>query len=271
MEKKKSLKIGKAIVFPGSPNTLTYEGIVVDLGGRNSDLRIDAESQIATHGHSDHIAGLFLDARKKYLPPEDMWGISLMGRRMAVYGFSCADSALFTYDLIKEDLQATFSDPGVQMLKTPGHTPGHTSYLIGEVLYAGDAFFGQRVLEGFVFPFYVDFWRAMESLNLIKEESRSVEGIVISHGPVYEKRKMVELIDFNLKYGEKLVSHVKNALSDWATSQQVVVRVMESLGKKGDEISPTSVIMNEKTALSIISGLKVEYQTTEEGVKYRAR
>ncbi|WP_256202674.1 MBL fold metallo-hydrolase [Sulfuracidifex tepidarius] len=248
---------------------MAYEGIVIDLGGRNSDLEIEAESQIATHGHSDHIAGLFLDAKKKYLPPEDMWGVSLMGRRMAVYGFSCADSPLFTYDLIKEDLQATFSNPDVQILKTPGHTPGHTAYLVGDVLYAGDAFFGQRVLESFVFPFYVDFWRAMESLKLIKEESRSVEGIVISHGPVYEKRKMVELIDFNLKYGEKLVSYVKESLSDWVTSQQVVVRVMESLGKRKEEITPTSVIMNEKTALSIISGLRVEYQTTEEGVKYK--
>lgn len=57
---------------------------------------------------------------------------------------------------------------------------------------------------------------------------------------------MVELIDFNLKYGEKLVSYVKESLSDWVTSQQVVVRVMESLGKRKEEITPTSVIMNEK-------------------------
>ncbi len=268
---RKVIKVGRALVIPGSPNTLIHENVMVDLGGKNSSIPQEADVQLATHGHSDHIAGLFRQARRKYLPQEDRWGMSLMGRRMAVYGFSCADSSLFTYDLIKEDLVSTFSDPEVEVIKTPGHTPGHTAYLLGGVLYAGDAFFGQKVLEGFVFPFYVDFWRAMESLRTIRELSRSVEGTVISHGPVYDNRKMLELIDFNLSYGERLVNMVRDSLSDWSTSQQVVLRVMERSGKKMDEISPTSVIMNEKTALSIISGLSVDYVSTEDGVKFRLR
>lgn len=115
----KTLKIGKADVVPGSPNTLLYDGIVVDLGGKNSELPIQGEIQLATHGHADHIAGLFREAKSKFLPPEDRWGISLLGRRMAVYGFSCNESSLFTYDLIKEDLQATFKDPEVQVISTP--------------------------------------------------------------------------------------------------------------------------------------------------------
>jgi glyoxylase-like metal-dependent hydrolase (beta-lactamase superfamily II) len=265
----KTLKIGKADVVPGSPNTLLYDGIVVDLGGKNSELPIQGEIQLATHGHADHIAGLFREAKSKFLPPEDRWGISLLGRRMAVYGFSCNESSLFTYDLIKEDLQATFKDPEVQVISTPGHTPGHVSYVIGDVLYAGDAFFGQRVLEGFVFPFYVDFWKAMESLAKIKEVSNSVEGIVISHGPLYDKRKMLDLIEFNINYGQKLVNRVRDSLSDWVTSQQVVVKVMEGMGKKVEEISPTSIIMNERTALSIINGLNVDIITTIDGVKFR--
>ncbi|MCY0849756.1 MBL fold metallo-hydrolase [Sulfuracidifex metallicus] len=265
----KTLKIGKADVIPGSPNTLLYDGIVVDLGGKNSELPIQGEIQLATHGHADHIAGLFREAKSKFLPPEDRWGISLLGRRMAVYGFSCYESSLFTYDLIKEDLQATFKDPEVQVISTPGHTPGHVSYVIGDVLYAGDAFFGQRVLEGFVFPFYVDFWKAMESLAKIKEISNSVEGIVISHGPLYDKRKMLDLIEFNINYGQKLVDRVRDSLSDWVTSQQVVVKVMEGMGKKVEEISPTSIIMNERTALSIINGLNVDIITTIDGVKFR--
>ena len=76
-----TIRLSKNVsVITGSPNTLVYDNIaVIDQGGKNSSLDIKAEIQLATHGHSDHIAGLLKkDAKIKYLPPEDYWSLTLM-------------------------------------------------------------------------------------------------------------------------------------------------------------------------------------------------
>ncbi|BBL46857.1 hydroxyacylglutathione hydrolase [Metallosphaera sedula] len=263
-----SMKISKNVeVLPGSPNTLIYEGrVVVDQGGKNSSLNLEAEAQLATHGHMDHIAGLLTNAGKKYLPREDMWALSLLGRRAMTYGFSSAQSTLFTYDLVKEEISVNSSLPSeVQEVKLPGHTPGHTGYILGNVLYAGDAFFGTRVLEGFIFPFYVDFWSAMDSLKVVKELLGSLDNVVISHGPIYEKRKMVEVLEFNIRHGERLVSWVKEAISQGATAEEVVVKVMS---KGTGEIKPTNVILNSITAKSILSQVARDIRVESRGVVY---
>ncbi|BCS93034.1 MBL fold metallo-hydrolase [Metallosphaera javensis (ex Sakai et al. 2022)] len=265
------MKLDKNVeVHPGSPNTLVYEGrIVIDQGGKNSSLNLEAEVQLATHGHMDHIAGL-LGGKIKFLPPEDMWALSLLGRRAMTYGFSSRSSSVFSYDLVKEPITDSISTSlpsEIQPVKLPGHTPGHTGYIVGDTLYAGDAFFGSKVLEGFVFPFYVDFWSAMESLNLVKELLRSLDNVVISHGPVYEKKKMEELLEFNVRYGEKLVGWVKEAISQGGTAEEVVVRVMERTGR-GNELKPVNIILNSVTAKSILSQIAREIRVESRGVVY---
>ncbi|MCG3110009.1 Hydroxyacylglutathione hydrolase [Metallosphaera sp. J1] len=267
------MKLGKDTeVYPGSPNTLLYDGrIMIDQGGKNASLNLEVEVQLATHGHMDHIAGLLNSSKVRFLPPEDMWALSLLGRRAMTYGFSSGSSPLFTYDLVKvpisKDSISTSLPSEIQAIKLPGHTPGHTGYIVGSTLYAGDAFFGNRVLEGFVFPFYVDFWSAMESLSVVKELFKSVDNVVISHGPVYEKRKMEELLEFNIGYGEKLVGWVKDSISQGATAEEVVVRIMEKIGK-GKEIKPTNVVLNTVTAKSILSQIAKEIRIEARGIVY---
>ena len=233
-------------VIPGSPNTLIYDGrIIIDQGGRNASLQLNGEVQLATHGHSDHIAGLTRNAKVKYLPPEDYWSLTLMGRRAMTYGFSSRDSPLFTFDLIKGDLELNFSDPEVEAIKLPGHTPGHVAYLIGAVLYAGDSFFGQRVIEGFGVPFYTDFWTAMESLKKLRELVGGAEKVVISHGPTYlDSRKAKELIR-----GREL------------TAEEVAYQV--SMNKE-----PANIYLNSIPIKSILVQVAGNIRTTEKGVVY---
>ncbi|AEB95421.1 MBL fold metallo-hydrolase [Metallosphaera cuprina] len=261
------MKLSNSVeVFPGSPNVLVYDRrVVVDLGGKLSSLNLEGEVQLATHGHMDHIAGLLRPSKVKYLPKEDLWALSLLGRRVMTYGFSSKDSPIFTYDLVKDEI-STSGDPEVEVIKLPGHTPGHSGYILDNLLYAGDAFFGRKILESFVFPFYLDFWAALDSLQVIKEMMRSLNNVVISHGPIQEKRKMSETLEFNISYAEKLVSWVKDSISYGATAEEVVVKLMSKVG----EVRPTNVTLNSITAKSILSQVAKEIRVEERGVVYKA-
>ncbi len=259
------MKVGKIEVFPGSPNTLVYDGrVVIDQGGKNASLDLKAEVQLATHGHMDHIAGLFKEAKKKFIPREDSWTLNLIGRRCMTYGFSSSDSDLFSYDLIKEELKTQFEDPEVEVVPLPGHTPGHSGYIVDNALYAGDAFFGQKVLESFVFPFYVDFWKAQESLEKLVELVRGVDYVFLSHGPVYtDKRKVEEILKFNVEYNKRLVERIKDLISGQEmTAEEVVVRL-------GGKLSPANVFLNEIVAKSILVQVSREVRVTEKGVVFR--
>lgn len=259
------MKIGKNVeILPGSPNTLVYDNrVIIDQGGKNASLDLPAEVQLATHGHMDHIAGLFRQARIKYLPKEDYWALNIIGRHVMTYGFSARESKLFTYDYIRDSLRDEFKDSEIEKIPLPGHTPGHTGYIVESTIYCGDAFFGQKVLEHFVFPFYVDFWAAMESLERIKEIAKNMDNIVISHGPIYPKNKMLELIDYNIAYGNNLVREVKEILKgNEMTAEELVVRIMLKRGRK--DIDPTSVLLNLVTAKSILAEI-AEAKIKEKG------
>ena len=259
------MKLTKNVeVIQGSPNTLIYDNrVVIDLGGKNANLDIKAEVQLATHGHSDHIAGLFKNAKVKYLPKEDYWGLTLMGRRAMIYGFSSKDNPYFTFDYIKEDLKEEFSDAEIQKVKLPGHTPGHTAYIVDNVLYAGDAFFGQKVLENFGLPFYTDFWSALDSLYQLKELIKSVDYVVISHGPIYtNKKKMEELLEFNISFNERLVQKVKEMITgNEMTAEEITYRLS---GNK--EVA--NILLNSVTVKSILFGIAKNVRVTEQGIKF---
>ncbi|EZQ04744.1 beta-lactamase [Candidatus Acidianus copahuensis] len=269
------MKISNNIeVFPGSPNVLFYDKrILIDLGGNNSEVKLDAEVQLATHGHADHIAGLFRSAKKKFLPIEDYCTLNMIGRHMLTYGFSAVQSPLFSYDLIKDELKLIFTENiteggEIQIIKTPGHTAGHVSYLVDDTLYCGDTFFGEKVLQNFVFPFYNDFWRSMDSIEKIKDIASSVNHIIISHGPVLSKERMIKLMEFNLEYGKKLVNDIKEIIKgNELTAEEVVIKVMEKRGKK--EIQPVSVALNSVTAKSILSEISKDISVKEKGLVFK--
>lgn len=262
----KPIRLTKNVeVVPGSPNTLIYDGrIVIDLGGRNASLQVRGEVQLATHGHSDHIAGLLSNSNRKYLPPEDYWTINMIGRRAMTYGFSSRDSPLFTFDLVRQNIDPNFSDVEVEKIKLPGHTPGHTAYLVDSVLYAGDSFFGQRVLEGFGVPFYTDFWAAMDSLEKLREVVGGAEKVVVSHGPVHlDSKKARELVEFNIRFNNELVNKVKDSIRGREATAEEVAYLLSN------NKEPANIYLNSIPIKSILIQVAKEIKATERGVAYK--
>jgi glyoxylase-like metal-dependent hydrolase (beta-lactamase superfamily II) len=83
---------------------------------------------------------------------------------------------------------------GLEAIATPGHTPGHTSYLLGTTLIAGDAVITGEVFRPPIPMFCVD---NAETRRSIEKLAALDVGLAVSgHGPPASgaKRKLVELV-----------------------------------------------------------------------------
>ncbi|NJD36517.1 MAG: MBL fold metallo-hydrolase [Betaproteobacteria bacterium] len=136
--------------------TETMKGAFVDPGGdieRLTDaaarLGVGVEKILLTHGHIDHAGGAGELARRLGVPiegpqREEIFWIDQLVAQSRSFGFPLAQS--FTPDRWLEDGDTvTVGKETLQVLYTPGHTPGHVTFyhapsklaLVGDVLFAG--------------------------------------------------------------------------------------------------------------------------------------
>lgn len=131
----------EAIVVDPSRDIARYEGFLDELGARLVQV-------LDTHVHADHVSG----------------GPALAKKRGAPYFVAAGDEFELRKDVTPLADRAEIRLGGergvsvqVQAVKTPGHTPGSTSYLVGgKYLFSGDTLFirsvGRPDLGGQVVP-----------------------------------------------------------------------------------------------------------------------
>jgi glyoxylase-like metal-dependent hydrolase (beta-lactamase superfamily II) len=142
-----------AWIYDGNPLTLVDVGPAV-----SAPHLLDAVSQLGlgppelillTHIHIDHAGGIgriataFPDAtvvchpkaRQHLIDPQRLWQGSLntLGEIAEAYG---AISAVNAQQIMTCD---RFSHPRIRSIETPGHAAHHVSYLIDDLLFAGEA------------------------------------------------------------------------------------------------------------------------------------
>jgi len=136
--------------------TETMKGALVDPGGdleillaAAAELGVTIEKILLTHGHIDHAGGAGELATRLSVPiegpqREDKFWIEQLAAQSRAFGFPPAQA--FTPDRWLEDGDTvSVGNETLQVLHTPGHTPGHVVFfhapsklaITGDVLFAG--------------------------------------------------------------------------------------------------------------------------------------
>ena len=134
----------------------TRRAAVVDPGGDLDRIRaaiaslgVTVEKILLTHGHIDHAGATAALARELGVPiegpqEEDRFWIAGMPQQSRMFGFP--DVEAFEPDRwLHDGDRVTVGEETLQVIHTPGHTPGHVVYfhpaarlaIVGDVLFAG--------------------------------------------------------------------------------------------------------------------------------------
>jgi glyoxylase-like metal-dependent hydrolase (beta-lactamase superfamily II) len=142
----------------------------------------DIQVVINSHLHFDHCANNYLFPQATFLVGDKEWGASRQPVEDQAVLYSAKEWLLeplteSSYTLVEEDQFEVV--PGVRVMKTPGHTPGHQVVLVdtgeGTISIAGDAVnCNENFLRDRPGGIVWDLELAIASLEKIREHSDSV-------------------------------------------------------------------------------------------------
>ena len=278
--------------YPGSPGTLlkVNDGgaVIVDPGhgsGRHKDLRrevrklgLEIKAQLATHGHADHIAvaprinaPLFIH-RFEFSIAE-----SPLNRELLTFGSKAPEGFLVFQFPEEVKVHAVFEwgDElfGLKTIRLNGHSPGMTGFLDEQsgVIYAGDAFFGERVIEAVGLPYLVDPELFKASIKELQNYAERGFLLIPSHGKAVKGGEAIELLDFNLNRVEEMGELILRLLENPMGLDELAFKIM---GHYRVEVTPQKLALNLVPLRAFIATLynegKIE-AVVENGLKWRVR
>ncbi len=230
-----------------------YDGkaVIVDPGqgsGRHKDLKremrklsLEIHAQLTTHGHADHVkvapkieAPLFAH-RFEFSIVE-----SPLNREILTFGSKAPRGFLVSQFEGEVKVHGIFewNDVifGLKAIKLNGHSPGMTGFLDEEnaVIYAGDSFFGERVLQAVGIPYLVEpelFKDSIKQLQYYVDEGLL---LIPSHGKAVKGEEARKLLDFNIKRIEETERRILELLKKPMSLDELAYRL-----SKYFNVSPT--------------------------------
>ncbi len=169
----------------------TRKGVLVDPGdeaariaGKVGELGLDIERVLLTHGHLDHVMGVATLQAEWGIPvlmnPGDAFLLENLPAQAAAFGLPLSGIPRVDTD-IKEGDKVEFGEVTLDVLLTPGHSPGSVTFAGAGAVFSGDVLFagsiGRTDLPG------GDFDTLIQS---IREKLLSLDDSVIvypGHGP----------------------------------------------------------------------------------------
>ena len=133
----------------------TRKGVVVDPGfegeeilGRLAERGITLEKILLTHGHLDHVAAVRVLKERTgatvHIHPDESDRMQTAGVQGRMFGLHIENPPPPDV-LIGEGDRIGLGDQTFQVLHTPGHTPGHVTFLAGEMAFVGDLIFAGSI------------------------------------------------------------------------------------------------------------------------------
>ena len=161
------MKIARLIFNPLQENTYvvwddTLEAVVIDAGNMSEKENATLEQFLSerglkpvyalnTHGHFDHLMGVeFLRSRygaKFAVSSKDKFLVESAKQNAAMFGIS-AGNIVEVIDVDLEGMESIkFGQTELQIISTPGHTPGHVVFYEpqAKVLFTGDTLFRESI------------------------------------------------------------------------------------------------------------------------------
>ena len=278
-------------LFLGSPASLLHidgdTAYIVDPGmdpERASEMvsfisskEVERVEVILTHAHPDHVgtAGMF-GGNVHIHRLEYSVALSSVLRECMVYGARAPRGLI---SIRCEDISPTdtYEWGGVlgpfRLIPLPGHSPGHTGLKLETgVFYAGDAIFGDRLLDRVGVPFCPDYSSTIESMERVEEEVRSGDVLILSHGPVVKGDKALLLIESNRSRLKAVKATILEALEKPRSVPELTYMVTRRFA--GD-ITAELLVHNEVTVKGVLSELMdeglVEPRVGENGLLWAKR
>ena len=135
--------------------TRTRHGAVIDAGfepeaaislARSAGLEITL--LLATHGHYDHVAGMrTVEAALGgafHIHPADRPFLDHLTEQGAMFGFPPADPPAHVHDLV-DGQRLALGDETLEVMHTPGHSPGGVCFRWGDDVWVGDTLFAGSI------------------------------------------------------------------------------------------------------------------------------
>ena len=266
-------KLGdSAYLYPGSPSTLVrvVEGkaVLVDPGhgsGRHKDLRRELrklnlviKAQLATHGHADHVAVAGrIDAPLFVHRFEFSIAESPLAREVLTFGSRAPRGFLpFSAGEVKVHAVFEWGDElfGLKALKLNGHSPGMTGFLDEEngILYAGDSFFGEKLIGAVGVPYLVDWALFRESLETLLGLAGRGYLLIPSHGRPVKGDGAVETLEFNLNRLEEVEKLALEFLRKPATVEELALGIMSHYRV---DVTPQKLALNLVPTRALVAEL----------------
>lgn len=181
---------GNSFLIRGEKQTAIVDPCLGVVERHKLGRRHDADLVLQSHVHEDHMSGAYVYRNVPWYAHElDAPGLTSLDRMMDIYGLAEPARSQFKEAIVKDfnyvtgkDVR-TFEDGSVfdfggvrmRVMHTPGHTRGHSCFLIewdgsdDRFVYLGDV-----ELTGFG-PYYGDAWSDLEDFERTLEKLRDVD------------------------------------------------------------------------------------------------
>jgi glyoxylase-like metal-dependent hydrolase (beta-lactamase superfamily II) len=131
------------------------KAVVIDPGdegeeilSRLSECGIALDKILLTHGHFDHVGAVRAlrerTGARVHVHADEVERMRSAGRQGGMFGLRVQDPPAPDV-LVREGDVVELGDQRFRVLHTPGHTPGHVTFLTGEMAFVGDLIFAGSI------------------------------------------------------------------------------------------------------------------------------
>jgi glyoxylase-like metal-dependent hydrolase (beta-lactamase superfamily II) len=275
--RQKFIELNDVKCILGKTNVGLYENHLIDVAV--IDTPLDLEAILITHGHADHFAWASTLRKRTHAlvvaPKDDVFLIEnpeLNARGMFSWARPPVEmtTKFFLGEPCKVD-RYTEEYPfegDIAPLPLSGHTMGHTGYLCGGVLFAGDALYSKAIWERHKLPYSIDVELTRRSLNTIKETA--FDWLVPSHGMVMTKDESVGQIALHLERLAQIDQMILRLLEHARSTEDLIYDVLKELDVQDNLAQYWLSVTTIKGHLSgLVSTYKVAYDITDHRVYWK--